>query len=47
MLHDRKAGILAFREKLPDGRVPWPRELSDAPDRITVHHMADNSCCNN
>jgi hypothetical protein len=47
MLHDPNAGIFAFRQKLPDGRVPWPSELSDASDTIIVRHMADNSCCNN
>jgi len=47
MLQDRNADVMAFREKLSDGRVPWPSALRDAPDRVVLHHMADNSCCNN
>jgi hypothetical protein len=47
MLRDRDIDIFAFREKLPDGRVPWPSDLLDAPDRIILRHMADSSCCNN
>jgi hypothetical protein len=47
MFHDPNAGLVAFREKTPDGCVPWPRELSDVPDSVIVRHMADGSCCNN
>ena len=45
MLHDPKLGFFAFREKTPDGGVPWPRDLSDTPDEVTVRHMTGNVCC--
>jgi hypothetical protein len=47
MMRDSNIGIFSFREKLPDGRVPWPSDMPDAPDRIVIRHMADSSCCNN
>ena len=47
MMRDRNIGVMAFREKLPDGRIPWPSELREDPDGVILHHMADNSCCNN
>ncbi len=47
MLHDSRKGLYAFREKLPDGRVPWPNGMPDASGRVILRHMADNSCCNN
>jgi len=33
MLHDPNNGVLAFRELLPDQRVPWPSELANGPER--------------
>ncbi|GAN81869.1 hypothetical protein SAMN02746095_02239 [Acidocella aminolytica 101 = DSM 11237] len=45
VLHDPKAGVLAFRELLPDGRVPWPSELADSGGRVALRHRADNGCC--
>jgi hypothetical protein len=48
MMHDRRMGVYAFREKLPNGRVPWPSGVPHtASDMIIVHHRADKSCCNN
>jgi hypothetical protein len=45
VFYDPNAGVMAFRERIPDGRVPWPREIRATSDEIIVHHRADNSCC--
>ena len=47
MMRDSRMGIYAFREKLPDGRVPWPSDMPNASGRVILRHSADNSCCSN
>jgi hypothetical protein len=46
MMQDRNVGVMAFRELLSGGRVPWPSDLPKQPDRILVYHLPDDSCCN-
>lgn len=45
MMLDRTTGIVAFREKLPDGTIPWSSELSNTSNEVTIRHMGDKSCC--
>ena len=44
VMQDPNVGLLAFRNTLPDGRIPWPGEAT-TPARIVVHHLPDESCC--
>jgi hypothetical protein len=41
---DPRNGVMGFREKLPDGRVPWPKDMKD-PGPVKTQHRADESCC--
>ena len=45
MLYDPKAGVAAFREKNPDGTIPWCSQLANTLGEVTARHMGDNSCC--
>jgi hypothetical protein len=47
MIGDPRAGVMAFREIMPDGHAPWPSEVPDGPDQVTVHHLPGGICCNN
>jgi hypothetical protein len=44
ILRIREAGVMAFREKMPDGTPPWPHDVS-VPETVSLHHAADESCC--